>query len=197
MKENIKFAWTNEEITLLADEYLKGTRIIDLAVMLNRTPSALNKALHRFGIRKHIPRVKPLFTLSKMACKFMKTTSSKGKRGRQKIIYQRKAYPVVKKICEKKKLEENKTLIAKQMEAIIETQINYQVRRWVNMSGVLRYLREKNYLVFKTQTESASEVEVYHLNGKAYNSMQLVKFANADREARGLSPLYVKGTTWE
>ncbi len=197
MKENLKAAWTNEEITLLADEYIKGTRIIDLAVMLKRTPTSLNKALHRFGIRKHIPRVKPLFTFENMAGNFISAASGKGKRRKQKMIYQRKAYPVVKKICVQKAKEENKSIIAQQMEAIVETQINYKVRRWVHMSCVLRYLREKNYLVFKTQAGITPADEVYHLNGNAYNHLQLVKFANADREKRGLSPLYVKGTTWE
>ena len=44
--------WTQEEIELLTAFYLKGDRLKNIAKNLNRSPTAINKTLNRFNIRK-------------------------------------------------------------------------------------------------------------------------------------------------
>ena len=44
--------WTQEEIDLLTIFYLKGDRLKNIAKNLNRSPTAINKTLNRFNIRK-------------------------------------------------------------------------------------------------------------------------------------------------
>lgn len=43
--------WSSSELKQLTNGYLSGVSIKELARRLNRTPTALNKALTRFGIR--------------------------------------------------------------------------------------------------------------------------------------------------
>lgn len=43
--------WRDEEIELLKTGFLQGKPLKEIAQSLNRTPTALNKALTRFGIR--------------------------------------------------------------------------------------------------------------------------------------------------
>ena len=48
--------WTSFDIEQLMKGYLSGTLLKSLAREMNRTPTALNKALTRFGIRRERPR---------------------------------------------------------------------------------------------------------------------------------------------
>ncbi len=50
--------WTSEEIDTMKMGFLSGKSIKLMARELGRTPSALNKALTRFGIRFHRPNKK-------------------------------------------------------------------------------------------------------------------------------------------
>lgn len=60
--------WTKEDIKLLKQYFLKGESIKIIARKLQRTPSALNKALTRFGIRslKKTRKTKPVSSLSQL-----------------------------------------------------------------------------------------------------------------------------------
>lgn len=48
--------WTSFDIEQLMKGYLSGTPLKSLAREMNRTPTALNKALTRFGIRRERPK---------------------------------------------------------------------------------------------------------------------------------------------
>ena len=48
--------WTSFDIEQLMKGYLSGTPLKTLAREMNRTPTALNKALTRFGIRRERPK---------------------------------------------------------------------------------------------------------------------------------------------
>ena len=62
-KEEIMFhqnTWSDEEIETLKVGFLQGKRLKEIARELDRTPTALNKALTRFGIRPKGIRKQPL-----------------------------------------------------------------------------------------------------------------------------------------
>lgn len=44
--------WNDDEISNLKNQYLSGVPIKIIAKQMNRTPTSINKALSRFGIRK-------------------------------------------------------------------------------------------------------------------------------------------------
>jgi len=48
--------WTSLEIEQLTQGFLSGTPLKELARKMDRTPTALNKALTRFGIRRERPK---------------------------------------------------------------------------------------------------------------------------------------------
>jgi hypothetical protein len=51
-----KTQWTQEEYTRLRDQYLKGVPLKNIALDLSRSLTAVNKQLHRSGIRPNKPR---------------------------------------------------------------------------------------------------------------------------------------------
>jgi hypothetical protein len=57
--------WTQEEIEKMKINFLMGKRIKAMARELGRTPSALNKALSRFGIRKQNKKQHHALVMSK------------------------------------------------------------------------------------------------------------------------------------
>lgn len=57
--------WTQEEIEKMKLNFLKGKSIKTMARELGRTPSALNKALSRFGVRHQARKIAPVVDCKK------------------------------------------------------------------------------------------------------------------------------------
>ncbi len=53
-----KIIWTKEEIDFLKTAYKEGWRLKEIAYLLKRSVTAVNKAMHRFSVRTNEPRIK-------------------------------------------------------------------------------------------------------------------------------------------
>jgi hypothetical protein len=80
--------WTQEEIEKMKLNFLKGKSIKTMARELGRTPTALNKALSRFGIRHQIRKIPPTDTCKKIKLgTFYPNTERQGSVQRPHILW--------------------------------------------------------------------------------------------------------------
>lgn len=201
--------WTPQDIQELSQGYYEGSSLKELSLSLNRSVSALNKALNRFGIRKEKNSLQAKQLENQLQGASKDSMDILLKRSAQ--IVKKRYYKDKKIYMKRKKQQESSPLLTPQgikgktdcldlTQGILE-QINHHLievepAQWVTMPVVVSYLRQQKYFVSLIKTSSNVEKLLYLINSEAFTSQELLKKANLYRMNQNKSPFYVRGITW-
>ena len=189
--------WTQADIAKLAKDFYAGVPLKIMGHTMDRSPSALNKALARFGIRApktHHASVHNDFRDKKQhACDIKK---------KQLLLKRKKLYQKKKENLWRDCAESAKTTIgALQLfhDAYIKAVDSKNVRKWVTMKNVINDLREKGHVVFPVHCVKAHQKidgnSLYFLDKEKLTAIEIIMKLNAYREKNGFAPVYVQGIT--
>lgn len=162
--------WTQEEINTLRSAFLQGQRIKQIASILGKTPTALNKALSRFGIRNTAPPKRYQWLSNSIPSQIIKT---------KEIKVQQQPTPIKSK---------KKSLRLRLRDCSI----------WVPLSNIVRYLKDKGILseIIPTPNSPLSkEGRIYFLHSRLATPSQLILRANELRLEEKKPIFLVEGVT--
>jgi len=193
--------WGAEDIEFMRQGFLKGEKIKVMARHLNRTPTALNKALTRFGIRERRPNI----------CRG-DLSGNQEKSSRAKKPANQNKSPDEYKDIELKTATQLQNLLRERQMLIQRTQL-----RWTPMETVIGYLKKIGHNVelkgmevkngpqdqpsqdagfCNTEKVKINRQTQFLLNGKTIDSMQLLMLANKYRLAEEKNVFLVPDVTW-
>lgn len=162
--------WTKEEVDYLKRLFQKGLSLKEMSHHLGRSPSALNKALNRFDIRKQ-KKTFPV-TLKFFPKKNVSFSSSSA---------------LSKRACNSKNTPPNSE----------RRSITSQVVHWVSLNDVVDWLNSHYIRVSKYTTASNTAKTINHYIGKVpVTPLQLVMYANNLRLQKKQTIFMVCGVTW-
>lgn len=180
--------WTQKDITRLAQGFYEGQSLKNLSSSLNRTPSALNKALTRFGIRQKKPK------------KTSQNGDNKGKKFDLDMAFTAKKQ---NKISMRTSLQENakkhKVPFNKAVQSLYQEHLQAKKDhkiQWITLSEVVQFLLKKGHVIF-VESKSQNNGEIYYYcEGKHLRPYELVIKMNQYRCEEKKQTLYVKEITW-
>lgn len=170
--------WTQNDIEALTDGYLAGATLKEMAIKFNRSTSAVNKALSRFGIRRDLQVAREnIYGVL---------------RDELKGAISRKVVKSLVLYCKRKpqKHQKIKSLSASLTAFHQEYMLSAQAAgtEWVEMHDLLNYLRRHHIVVFEVKDK-------YFIDHQSFTKEGVLKLVNTYREAENKQPWYVKGVT--
>lgn len=184
MQERIIFMgkfieWTSLEIEEMKTAFLQGQQIKVIARKLGRTPTALNKALSRFGIR---PSRKSKITNNEMPIDWKHYLLPKGYKCEQPIILP--SLEPVKPNLAVKQLDND---LIKNRERLKKTDST-----WVPFSKIISYLEKQGHRI----TTVDADLGIYELDKRQVESGYLLLLANRLRVEEARPIFLVNEITW-
>lgn len=177
--------WTVQDIEKMKMAFLEGKKIKIIAKQLGRSPTALNKALSRFGIRESKRNVKS-YDIHPCWSNYL---IPKG--FNQSPHYQ----PILLKNHRSKTIASSRSLptepLPKDQFLIKREHLRSTNPIWVSITKVLRYLERQGYLIIK-----GSLKDTYLLEDKTLSTSQLVVLANHLRIEEKKPIFLVDEVTW-
>lgn len=180
--------WSTAEIEKLRIGYREGASLKVIARLVDRSPTAVSKALTRLGIRPlgfRPPGIRPGIPASgTLTCQQLERiinqelTSNKDLYS-DSLEQKDKSTPPLFSNKNKKKLPEPGTF------------------GWVPMESVLHYLESQGYEIIRCKKEKDTPYKMhdYLVNHKPYHAPQVLMIANRLRFLRGLEPYLVENIT--
>lgn len=176
--------WTNDDILNLKNCYEMGDTLKQMALKTNRTATAVNKALTRFGIRGRTAQ-------KGSAYRFLRKEFEEADDRRiikNSYIYAKRKPQVLRKI---ESLSQK--LIAFHKEYIQSSSM--ESKAWQSIKDVVDYLRTQKKMVFIVKARGAVKEDVYYIDQKEISAKELLKIANQYRELENKYPLCLKGVS--
>ena len=193
---NIKYTkrpWSEQEIAYLSLGHNMGATLKTLSIVLNRTESALNKALVRLGIRQYgtTPRGKKP--------KSTKMCHITPQRLRQEIaeFAKEKGYSVVfpDPVTLKKSVKISSSL-GFFPNPLLKFPVKQQMSSpiWSDLDYAITILKNKGHKIYRNKGYPSSKVDFW-LDGVPLTAAQLLVRANRIRLEQGLEAFYVESIT--
>jgi hypothetical protein len=171
--------WTSEEIEEMKIAFIQGEKVKGIARKLGRTPTALNKALSRFGVRtprknKVIQREAPV--------DWRRYLLPKGMKCEQPILLpEENSY---QSIVSKKRVEKDFLKNRKRLKATDSI--------WVSFSRIINYLERQGHRI----TPIDSELGQFELDRKPVEKGYMLLLANRLRVEEAKPIFLVNEITW-
>ncbi|HLD95614.1 MAG TPA: hypothetical protein VI959_03125 [Alphaproteobacteria bacterium] len=182
-------SWTTQEINCLKDLFKNRSSLKSMSQHLGRSPSAINKALSRFGIRKPLTLSPPLKLASKITFSASKTPPSSPSASSTFI----KSPLSPKKPASNEKAQKRTYLTA------CTSTLNAAPISWVSLGDVVEWLNSHYIRVSKTastQNPSATTYTSHYIGKEPVSPLQLVMYANHLRLQKKQAVFMVRGVTW-
>ncbi|MBY0463286.1 MAG: hypothetical protein K2Q34_08920 [Alphaproteobacteria bacterium] len=182
MKQN--HPWTEQELSQIKADYLKGEKIKIMAHRLNRSANSINKALSRYGIRNSKIPTKGYIEWDPAASYC---------RGKIPPIIEHKSLKPKEKIFKNTSSHSFKTL--KRIKKI------NQDNPWVSLRDVVDYIKSKGigiqaFRLNESAIPSAYNEATFFLDHKPCSPLKVALFANKLRLEEGKQTFLIKGVTW-
>ena len=195
--KHTKRPWSEQEIAYLSLGHNMGATLKTLSIVLNRTESALNKALVRLGIRQYgtTPRGK------KPKCTKMSPITPQRLRQEIAEFAKKQGYPVIfpDQIASKKSAK-----VSSSLGFFPNPLIKFPMKRqtsipvWSDLDYAITILKTKGHEIYRnkdyTQTLHGLKVDFW-LDGTPLTAAQLLVRANRIRLEQGLEAFYVESIT--